>query len=250
VTPADHALLVVDDNEDNRYTLTRRLAREGYTNVTTADNGRQALELLAARDFDLVLLDVMMPELNGYEVLARLRADARLRHVPVIMISAVDQVESVVRCIELGAEDYLPKPFDPVLLRARVGACLEKKRLRDQEVRYIQEVGRLTEAAAAVEVGAFDAAMLAEVAARPDALGQLARVFIRMAGEVAAREAELRQAIRVLRIEIDDAQKARQVSEITETEYFQALQRKARELRASRGASAASAGEPGPRPAP
>ncbi len=249
MTPADYALLVVDDNEDNRYTLTRRLAREGYTNVTTADNGRQALELLAERHFDLVLLDVMMPELNGYEVLARLRADARLRHVPVIMISAVDQVESVVRCIELGAEDYLPKPFDPVLLRARVGACLEKKRLRDQEVRYIQAVGRVTEAAAAVEVGAFDASILAEVAARPDALGQLARVFIRMAGEVAAREAELKRAIRGLRIEIDDAQKARQVSEITETEYFQALQRKARELRASRGASAASAGESGPRTA-
>ncbi|MGH7366594.1 MAG: response regulator [Candidatus Rokuibacteriota bacterium] len=228
---AECALLVVDDNEDNRYTLTRRLAREGYSTVVTATNGREALDLLAARRFDLVLLDVMMPELNGYEVLERLRADDRLRHVPVIMISAVDQIESVVRCIELGAEDYLPKPFNPVLLRARVGACLGKKRLRDQEIRYLQDVAQVTSAASAVESEAFDAGMLEGVAARPDALGQLARVFVRMARQVAAREAELRKAIQVLRIEIDDAQKTRQVAEITETEYFQALRKKAGALR-------------------
>ena len=225
------ALLVVDDNENNRYTLVQRLKRLGYTDVATAVDGRQGLECLRERAFDLLLLDVMLPELNGYEVLERLRADDRLRHVPVIMISAVDQIESVVRCIELGAEDYLPKPFNPVLLRARVGACLEKKRLRDQEVRYLQDVARVTTAAAAVEAEQFTAAMLADVADRPDALGQLARVFARMAGEVAAREAELKKTIQSLRIEIDDAQKTRQVSEITETEYFQELQRKARELR-------------------
>jgi DNA-binding response OmpR family regulator len=173
----------------------------------------------------------MMPELNGYEVLERMRADERLRHVPVIMISAMDQVESVVRCIELGAEDYLPKPFDPVLLRARIGACLEKKRLRDQEIRYLQDVARVTSAAAAVEADDFKAAMLADVADRPDALGGLARVFLRMAGEVAAREAQLKQQIQVLKIEIDEVQKAHQVSEITETEYFQSLQQKARALR-------------------
>ena len=130
--PADAALLVVDDNENNRYTLTRRLQREGYTNLTTANDGRQALELLQSKKFDLVLLDIMMPELNGYQVLEHLKADAELRHLPVIMISAVGEVESVVRCIELGAEDYLPKPFDATLLRARVGASLEKKRLRDE----------------------------------------------------------------------------------------------------------------------
>jgi CheY-like chemotaxis protein len=230
-TPEGPTLLVVDDNEDNRYTLTRRLAREGYTSVVPASNGREALDLLAARPFDLVLLDVMMPDLNGYEVLERLRADERLRHVPVIMISAVDQVESVVRCIALGAEDYLSKPFDPVLLRARVGACLDKKRLRDQELRYLHDVAQVTSAAAAVEAGQFDAGMLADVAARPDALGQLARVFERMARQVSAREAELRKTIQVLRIEIDDAQKTRQVSEITETDYFQALRKKAGDLR-------------------
>ena len=199
--------------------------------MTAATDGRQALQLLQERDIDLVLLDVMMPELNGYEVLERLKADDRLRHVPVIMISALDRVESVVRCIELGAEDYLPKPFDPVILRARIGACLEKKRLRDQEVRYLQDVAKVTTAAAAVEAAAFDPAVLRDVVERPDALGQLARVFVRMAGEVAAREAQLKQEIRVLRIEIDETQKARQVSEITETDYFQALRQKARALR-------------------
>jgi CheY-like chemotaxis protein len=210
------ALLVVDDNEDNRYTLVQRLRRLGYTNVVTAIDGRGALERLGTQDFDLVLLDVMMPELNGYEVLERIRADDRLRHVPVIMISAVDQVESVVRCIELGAEDYLPKPFNPVILRARVVTCLEKKRLRDQELRYLADVARVTSAAAAVEDTKFEVGMLADVERREDELGQLARVFVRMAGEVAAREAKL------------------QVSEITETEYFQTLQQKARALRERR----------------
>jgi class 3 adenylate cyclase len=132
VNPAGAALLVVDDNEDNRYTLTRRLKREGYTNLTTANDGLQALELLRSRKFDLMLLDIMMPELNGYQVLEQIKADPELRHMPVIMISAVNELESVVRCIELGAEDYLPKPFDATLLRARVGASLEKKRLRDE----------------------------------------------------------------------------------------------------------------------
>ncbi|HXH84826.1 MAG TPA: response regulator [Candidatus Tectomicrobia bacterium] len=229
------AILVVDDNDDNRYTLVQRLRRLGHTDVTTAVDGRQAVERLRERAYDLVLLDVMMPGLNGYEVLDHMRRDDRLRDVPVIMISALDQVESVVRCIELGAEDYLPKPFDPVILRARVGACLEKKRLRNQERRYLEHVARLTTAAAAVEAGELaadgGAHMLADVAARPDALGQLARVFVNMAREVAAREAELKKEIRVLRIEIDHAQKSRQVSEITETEYFQDLRRKVNALR-------------------
>ena len=125
------AILVVDDNEDNCYTLTRRLKRQGYDNVATAGHGRQALELLAARPFDLVLLDVMMPDMDGYEVLETMKADPALRGIPVVMISALDEVDSVARCIELGADDYLAKPFDPTLLRTRVRDCLEKKRLRD-----------------------------------------------------------------------------------------------------------------------
>ena len=125
------AILVVDDNEDNCYTLTRRLKRQGYDNVATAGHGREALELLAARPFDLVLLDVMMPDMNGYEVLETMKADPALRDIPVVMISALDEADSVARCIEIGAEDYLAKPFDPTLLRDRVRDCLEKKRLRD-----------------------------------------------------------------------------------------------------------------------
>ena len=132
MNPAEAALLVVDDIEDNRYTLTRRLNREGYTNLTAAANGREALEILQGKPIDLVLLDIMMPDMNGYEVLERLKADVNLRHIPVIMISAVDEIESVIRCIELGADDYLSKPFNPTLLRARVGASLERKRLHDQ----------------------------------------------------------------------------------------------------------------------
>jgi adenylate cyclase len=135
-------ILVVDDNEDNRYTLTRRLKREGYDNVAIATNGREALDLIARQPFDLILLDIMMPELNGYEVLERLKADDRLRHVPVIMISAISELDSVVRCIELGAEDYLPKPFNSVLLRARLGASLERKRLHDREAGHLAEIDR------------------------------------------------------------------------------------------------------------
>jgi sigma-B regulation protein RsbU (phosphoserine phosphatase) len=125
-------LLVVDDNEDNRYTLTLQLELEGYQNIATGEHGEEALLLLEQQDFDLLLLDVMMPKLDGYQVLERLKAQGRLHNLPVIMISALNEVASVVRCIELGAVDYLPKPFDPVLLRARVGASLEKKRLRDE----------------------------------------------------------------------------------------------------------------------
>lgn len=122
-------ILVVDDNEMNRDMLSRRLKRLGHTTMV-AEDGEKALEAIQANDFDLVLLDIMMPNLNGYDTLERIKSDVATQHVPVIMISAVDDLESVVRCIELGAEDYLFKPFNPVLLKARVGASLEKKRLQ------------------------------------------------------------------------------------------------------------------------
>lgn len=128
---ASSHVLVVDDNAANRDLLSRRLQREGYQ-VTSASDGAAALALIATEGFDLVLLDLMMPGMNGFEVLNRLKADASTRHLPVIMISALDELDSTVRCIEAGAEDYLPKPFNPVLLRARIGACLEKKRLLDE----------------------------------------------------------------------------------------------------------------------
>ena len=124
-------ILVVDDNASNRDLLSRRLAREGYR-VTAAESGEAALTLTVAEGFDLVLLDLMMPGLSGFEVLCRLKADVRTSHLPVVMISALDELDSAVRCIAAGAEDYLPKPFNPVVLRARIGASLEKKRLLDE----------------------------------------------------------------------------------------------------------------------
>src|SRR5262249_10259351 len=132
-------ILVVDDNQMNRELLARGLHRQEHY-FALAVNGRQALDVLSSGAFDVVLLDIMMPELDGFQVLQHIKADPRVRHTPVIMISALDDMAAVVRCIEMGAEDYLPKPFDPVLLQARVGACLEKKRLRDQEVRHLTEL--------------------------------------------------------------------------------------------------------------
>jgi class 3 adenylate cyclase len=125
-------ILVVDDNRVNSLLLGRGLEQQGHT-VVFAGNGREALDLLRSQDFDLMLLDVLMPELDGYQVLAELQLDPHLRDLPVIMTSALDELDSVVRCIEMGAEDYLTKPINPVLLNARITASLEKKRLRDQQ---------------------------------------------------------------------------------------------------------------------
>jgi CheY-like chemotaxis protein len=205
VAPAD--ILVVDDNEDNRAVLERRLARQGHR-VTSASGGRAALQQVARGRFDLVLLDVLMPDLDGLAVLERLKADPATRDIPVIMISALDDVASVVRCIARGAEDHLPKPFDPTLLRARISACLEKKRLRDIELEYLREVSRVIEAASAVEAGTYLAGGLAEVAQRDDALGRLARVFDTMADRVRAREDRLRGQVDALRQEIEAAKGA------------------------------------------
>jgi adenylate cyclase len=131
-------ILVVDDNKMNRLLLARGLEQQGHR-VSFAENGRQALEMLRAQGFDLVLLDVLMPEMDGYQVLDQLMADTELRNVPVVMVSAVGELESVVKCIEMGAEDYLSKPINPVLLKARIGSSLEKKRLRDQQRELIRK---------------------------------------------------------------------------------------------------------------
>ena len=125
-------ILVVDDNDDNRYTLTLYLELEGYADIQVAEDGEQAIARLDKESFDVVLLDVMMPKVDGYQVLTWLKDQRRLHDLPVIMISALNEMTSVVRCIELGAVDYLLKPFNQVLLKARLGACLERKRLHDQ----------------------------------------------------------------------------------------------------------------------
>jgi len=168
-------ILVVDDNEMNRDLLSRRLRRDGHT-VAVAEHGREALAKIAATPFDLVMLDIMMPEMNGYEVLEHLKADPALRHIPVIMITAVGDAESAVRCIGLGAEDHLPKPFDAALLRARVGASLAKKRLRDREQLYARSLERELEIGREIQAGFLPGAL-------PDAPGW----------EIAARFAPARQ---------------------------------------------------------
>jgi adenylate cyclase len=131
-------LLVVDDNKVNRLLLSRNLEQQGHR-VEMAENGKQALEMMHAKPFDLVLLDIEMPEMNGYQLLERTSKDLQLRDIPIIITSALEELDSVVKCIEMGAEDYLTKPVNPVLLRARIGASLEKKRLRDQQRELVRK---------------------------------------------------------------------------------------------------------------
>ena len=130
-------LLVVDDNKVNRLLLTRSLELQGHS-VASAENGRVALEMLRREPFDLLLLDMEMPEMDGFQVLEQLVNDRQLRDLPVIVTSSLEGIANVVRCIELGAEDYLTKPVNPVLLKARIGASLEKKRLRDQQKELVR----------------------------------------------------------------------------------------------------------------
>lgn len=132
-------ILVVDDVAANRDLLSHRLQREGHC-VVTAESGLSALEKLTKEEFDLILLDILMPDMNGIEILSRLKSENRWRHVPVIMISGLSEVAAVARCIEAGADDYLTKPFNPILLRARINSTLEKKRWLDREHSYLQRI--------------------------------------------------------------------------------------------------------------
>jgi class 3 adenylate cyclase/CheY-like chemotaxis protein len=134
-------ILIADDDSANREMLARRLRRLGHT-VSVAENGRQAVEMIRGQSFDLLLLDIVMPEMDGYEVLKYLRANRPASHLPVIVLSASDDSKKVAQSIKLGAQDYLPKPFDPVLLQARIASCLEKKRLRDRETAYLATIQR------------------------------------------------------------------------------------------------------------
>jgi sigma-B regulation protein RsbU (phosphoserine phosphatase) len=152
-TAEGQRILVVDDSDDNRYTLTLYLDLEGYRNVEVAHDGEEAIARLKEGQFDLVLLDVMMPKVDGYQVLAWLKEHGRLHNLPVIMISALGEMGSVVRCIELGAVDYLSKPFDAVLLRARLAASLEKKRLRDEVRVHLARLEAELDAARRLQMG-------------------------------------------------------------------------------------------------
>ena len=143
-TPAvDAHLLVVDDDEANRDILSRTLSRQGY-HIETAESGAEALRALRRKSYDLVLLDIVMPGMDGLAVLEEIRKDPAMHEVPVVMISAFDEMANVVSCIQAGAIDYLFKPFNPVLMRARLAATLERKRLLDAERRRTHELEKLS----------------------------------------------------------------------------------------------------------
>jgi DNA-binding SARP family transcriptional activator/CheY-like chemotaxis protein len=195
-------VLVVDDSGVNRRLLVRALTELGH-DVRAAEHGRRALEMLredehGGQGFDVVLLDLLMPVMDGYSALAEIKADDRLNHLPVIMVSAVHELESVVRCIDLGATDYLPKPFSAAVLRARLRSSLAAKRLRDVERAYLRRVDEVVSS----EPGGL-AVEAAQETARDDVVGRLARRLLQMTREVTAREAALREEIATLRTEID-----------------------------------------------
>jgi CheY-like chemotaxis protein len=185
-------VLVVDDQASYRYTISMLVRGLGVA-VEEAEDGRTALEKLRTQKFDAVLLDIQMPEMDGHAVLDVLKNDGKLRDVPVIVISSSE--EEAARCIENGAEELLVKPPNAVLLRARLKACLERKRLRDEELDYLAAVNIVTAAGASIVARRFDPGRLAEVAQRSDDLGSLARVFQNMAEQIYLREREFHRKL-------------------------------------------------------
>lgn len=195
------SILVVDDSPLSAAKLAMAMRALGHATETAA-NGADALRRLRERPFDLVLLDIVMPEMDGYAVLEALKADETLHEIPVIVISSLDdETESVVRAIKLGAVDFLPKSFEPEILKARVDSSLTRKRFRDRELEYFRDVEQLTRAAHVIEAGAFRPAELEidDVAARRDPLGRLAIVFRSLAREIYEREKQHDRTTRTLR---------------------------------------------------
>jgi len=199
-------ILVVDDVLENREMFVRRLQFEGHE-VVSAAGGLEALALAAAQPFDVILLDVMMPDLDGRDVLTRLRRASLTAETPVVMISALDDVATAVASIERGADDFITKPFDPVLLRARVNACIERVRLRQAERDYLRDVRSITDAAEAVDMRSYQPGSLSAVAGRDDALGKLAQVVDTLATEIPQREDRLLSQVRTLKGEVRAARR-------------------------------------------
>lgn len=229
-------ILIVDDDAINRKVLERSLGQLGYVTESAAD-GRAALERVAAATsgeapaIDLVLLDVQMPVMDGVATLRALAHDPAVVNLPIIVVSGVEAQDTVVRCLELGAIDYLHKPFDPRLLDVRVSTSLTAKRARAVELDHLEQVDRLVAAAKAVEAGDDTPRQLDRMASRSDELGALARTFQRMAREVATRERALRDEVASLRIEIDGTRRDRQVAEVTGSAYYRQLTADAERLK-------------------
>ena len=199
-------VLVVDDEEGLRRQIGRMLERLGHV-VTLARDGREALACAEREPPDLVITDLSMPEMTGHELLARLKSREQTQHVPVIVVSGDGDTESVVKCLEAGAEDHLTKPFEPVVLQARIRASLERKRMRDLEMAYLRRVAQLASAAEAVERQTYDSQILASLVTEGDQLGQLARVFDRMMNGIRAREQQLESRVHQLRRDIEQVSK-------------------------------------------
>lgn len=231
-------ILVVDDSRTIRTKMSIAVKRLGHT-LEQAEDGLPALELLKSRPFDLVLLDIDMPRMDGFAVLEEMGRHDDLRDIPVIVISAIEEMDAIVRAIKLGAQDYLPKTFDPVLFEARVTSSLEKKRFRDLDKEYMRSAQHLARAATLIEDESFEPSQLDvdTVAKRDDALGGLARVLRELAEKVYTREQTLRKKVRDLQIEIDKSAQAKQVSTIIETDYFKDLRGRADALRSTFNAS-------------
>ena len=197
-------ILIIDDNRLSRKKLRFAAESLGYE-AKTAEDGSTGIRAISAMSFDAILLDMVMPKMDGFEVLKRLKADSKLRDIPVIVVSALeDDSESVAVAINLGAEDFLPKNFDPIILNARLQASLRKKQFRDQELEYFRRIDALTDAAERVEAGRFDESSLnlAEEAKHQDPIGRLASVFQGMASEIHAREIKLLRRIQTLQCSI------------------------------------------------
>jgi CheY-like chemotaxis protein len=245
------SIVIVDDSASQRLLLASVLRSAGYVDVLTLASAAEAFACLGleggdgrATGVDLVLMDVSMPETDGIQACRRIKLAPELQDVPVIMVTASTEVEDLQAAFAAGAMDYITKPPQKAEMLARVRSALNLKHETDarkarerQLLDYVEQAGQVTAAAAAVEAGTFDPASLIGVAARGAALGQLARVFQRMAREVFAREQRLKREVQQLRIEIDESRTTRQVAEITETDYFQALEAKLDALRAGLGNS-------------
>ncbi len=194
-------ILVVDDNRTNRLKLSLSLEQQGYT-VCLAEDGQQALDRLAIEAFDVILLDIVMPGMDGYQVLEKVKSDPERRDIPVIVISAVDEIDSVVRCIEMGADDYLPKSFNPVLLRARLNSSLQRKKLRDLEKMYLRQEMMLRQNEKLATLGRLSAGIAHELN-NPAAAAQ------RGAKQLQATLARLQQAQQKLsELNLTEAQRA------------------------------------------
>ncbi|MGH1353170.1 MAG: response regulator [Methyloligellaceae bacterium] len=194
-------VLIVDDDRMSRIKLALAVGKLGYA-VSQASDGAEALQVLSSEEIDLILLDILMPEVDGFEVLKQVKSNADLINIPVIVVSSLDDdKDSIIKAIELGAEDFLPKQFDVLLLKARINASIEKKRLRNLEKSYFNDVGKLIDASAVLEEGKYNPSFLGiePVLNRKDSLGKLAHVFTDMAREIYERERRLNQQVRTLR---------------------------------------------------